>query len=377
MQIKKDYVEYAVIGVLLLFVLSFTTGFLGSTVGYNMVVIQNSDPNSMNPTYVQGDIFIIQKVAPEEIRLGDVVVYENSRGELIIHRVIKIMEFSGDYRYVVKGDNPVSNYQPDTDGQNQIFIPYDKILGKIVVRVPMLGHVSLAMQRNPGVQIMIYFFAAIAGLAIIFWPEDEKEEEEQYIEISRESFLKWLNSLKSKSTLWIPHPQRFSSEPLSKKVRFLTIITLGTLLLLASTYPAFFYMNQQNFETGFVALSVQEETLKVNHFDLNGVRKSTIFYQLLVQLYDRGDFGTHIKSFEVDVYDTSNKVISHTEWNVKGRITGLFTVGGSIIIDLDDMDNIDQTMFVLVTVTIDHLFSERTIQGSTNFTYNAITVPPQ
>ncbi len=367
--------EYLGIGILLLFVISFTTGFLGSTIGYNLVVIQNSDPNSMNPTYLQGDIFVIRKVAPEKISLGDVVVYENSRNELIIHRVIMIQKFGDEYRYVVKGDNPVSNYNPDTDGQNQIFIPYEKILGKIEYRIPMLGHISLAMQRNPAVQLIIYFAAVIAGIAILFWPEDEKEKEDEYVEISKAALTRWFSDFSSKYTSWIPHPKRFPNEPLSKKVRFLTVITIGLLIFISTTYPGFFYSNQKNFETGFVALSVQEETMKVNHFQLNGISKSTVFYQLLVQMYDRGNFLTYIKGFDVDVYDAANKLVSHTEWNIKGRITGLFTVGGSIIIDLDTMQNINQTLIVIVTISLQQGFARTTLQGATNFTYNAISIP--
>ncbi len=108
---------------------------------------------------------------------------------------------------------------------------------------------------------------------------------------------------------------------------------------------------------------------------MNGVSKSTVFYQLIVQLYDRGEFSNSIKAFDVDVFDGTNKLVSHTEWNIKGRITGLFTVGGSIIIDLDDIQNVDQTMIVIVTLTLNHGFSQSTIQGATNFTYNAISIP--
>ena len=81
--------------------------------GFSFVVISNPDPNSMYPTYFQGDVFLLHKADPEDINVGDVIVYDPGERDLIIHRVISIYKHNdGDstrYFYRVKGDNPNSN----------------------------------------------------------------------------------------------------------------------------------------------------------------------------------------------------------------------------------------------------------------------------
>ncbi|MFV2014730.1 MAG: hypothetical protein ACC656_04840, partial [Candidatus Heimdallarchaeota archaeon] len=85
MKVKRGYLDYLYLGFFALVVISFLTGMLVSTVGYSMVVIDNADPNSMWPTYYQGDLFVLQNSNPEDISLGDVIVYENARNDKIIH----------------------------------------------------------------------------------------------------------------------------------------------------------------------------------------------------------------------------------------------------------------------------------------------------
>ncbi len=371
MKIKKDYLEYALIAILLLLVISFTTGFLGNTLGYNLVVIQNRDPNSMNPTYVQGDIFVIKKMAPDQINLGDVIVYKNSRNELIIHRVILIKIIEGEYFYVVKGDNPITNYRPDID-INGFFISYNQILGVTKYRVPMVGHISLAMQKNPSIQIMIYFLAAIAGLAIIFWPEEEKQEEEEFVDISSSQIRKYFSEKFSSILNAIPNPKNPKTISKFNIIRFVTIFTIVVLLTLTYFNPGFFYSDGMDHSTGFVALKVETETRRISNETINGQLVTVVFYQLLVQLYDEGKFLQSIKSFSVDVYNQDNEIVSHTIWNQKGKITGLFTVGASIIFETSKYGNSTQEMLVFVTLKINKGFSTMETKGSTNFTY----VPP-
>ena len=58
---------------------------------FTLVVIDNADPNSMYPTYQQGDLFILSKPTPDKYELGDVVVYQKPSSDTnVIHRIIDI-----------------------------------------------------------------------------------------------------------------------------------------------------------------------------------------------------------------------------------------------------------------------------------------------
>ncbi len=84
-----------------------------------------------------GDIMLLSGANEGTVRLGDVLVYQSSRPDPIIHRVVKIMQVNGKYTYQTKGDhNPGSN--PD-----EVSIPHDRVIGKAVFRIPWLGYVKI------------------------------------------------------------------------------------------------------------------------------------------------------------------------------------------------------------------------------------------
>ena len=79
-----------------------------------------------------GDLLLVWKKKPEEIKVGDVIVFK-MQDYLIIHRVIKIDVVDGEYYYTTKGDhNPGSI-------ASEINITYDRVKGVAGNRIPFLG----------------------------------------------------------------------------------------------------------------------------------------------------------------------------------------------------------------------------------------------
>ncbi|OQA16912.1 MAG: Peptidase S24-like protein [bacterium ADurb.Bin363] len=78
---------------------------------------------SMSPTIRAGDILQIEEAAPENIKEGDIIIYQSlsNPGQNIMHRVIKINK---DGSFVTKGDN---NTKEDTFFVNDV-----NLVGKIV-----------------------------------------------------------------------------------------------------------------------------------------------------------------------------------------------------------------------------------------------------
>jgi signal peptidase len=116
---------------------------------------------SMEPTLYRGDLAVIQARAPDQIHLGDIVVYQDTTympGTAIIHRVVSINVINGTYYYTTKGD-----HNPSADPGTRT---YSEIVGVVIFVVPQLGNVSLFLRTPLGLLLIVAVF-----LAILFVPE--------------------------------------------------------------------------------------------------------------------------------------------------------------------------------------------------------------
>jgi len=86
----------------------------------------------------KGDILLIVGTKPEKLNEGDVIIFEASQKNPIIHRIINIKEENGEYTFSTIGDN--NNQQIPFEKS----ISSEKIVGKASFRlVPYLGWVKL------------------------------------------------------------------------------------------------------------------------------------------------------------------------------------------------------------------------------------------
>ena len=327
-KVKKEYVDYVALGVFVIFAVGMITGSLS----YTLVVIDNPDPNSMWPTYFQGDLFLIHKTSPQDIHLGDVIVYqENSRSVKVIHRVVDIIIDKGDYYYRVKGDNYITNQGPDKPGvttNSPSLIPYSKVVGKTMIRIPYIGHLTLAMQRNSGVQIMVYFIAILAIIAVFAWPSDEEEKKDEMLEISLAIIVAWLKSI-------IFAPKNIFLRIKNSKHRILTIFAILTLFAIL-LIPAFIgaSINTRGNYNSIGVLSVTPSAYSVLNDTIGTTDYSSVFIQLQVELVDNAGMMKSIKQFEVEVFTDAQlqNRISDTKWISFKDFTGRVIIGASIVI---------------------------------------------
>lgn len=96
---------------------------------------------SMWPALKKGDLILIKGVEnKEEIKEGDIIVYQNPEG-FTIHRIIEINEDT----VITKGD---ANNVSDSP------VKYDEIIGKAVTikekpfRIPFLGNIGMLINKN-------------------------------------------------------------------------------------------------------------------------------------------------------------------------------------------------------------------------------------
>lgn len=104
-----------------------------------------------------GDLIIVQGVSVEEIHAapkpdGNIIVYrsttKNADGTytLIVHRAIE-KRVVGSITYIItQGD---ANSGPDQP------VPASNVIGKVVMRIPWVGHLALLMRNSSGILIIL------------------------------------------------------------------------------------------------------------------------------------------------------------------------------------------------------------------------------
>ncbi len=158
----KETVIYIVIGLALASVINLGLGFALGAEKPLMAVVSSS----MEDTFYKGDLVVVRGIKPEEIKIGDIVVYHNlCRNIEVVHRVVDIKEESvgnfrcstgrvvpGDgkvgLRFYTKGDNKRTN--PHTDQISRIAPPLkgEWIKGNVVLVIPKLGWFKVILTES-------------------------------------------------------------------------------------------------------------------------------------------------------------------------------------------------------------------------------------
>ena len=158
---------------------------------------------SMEPTYygsnridhggandIRKDMLIIRGVPPADLVIGDVIVYKRiNHTETDIPRVlwstdVIIHNATGDRYFTTKGDNPNSNelfiVDPIVD---EVRIHEDRVVGKVIGRIPYLGGITSYFQTKTGRWILIITVGVIvAGTIFLMFKGDDDEEEEEKVD---------------------------------------------------------------------------------------------------------------------------------------------------------------------------------------------------
>ena len=116
---------------------------LPRTFGYTPLVVLSG---SMEPTLQVGDVAVTREIEPYALQVGDVVTYESISG-YITHRIVGLdMTPQGPF-FHMKGDaNLGADPQP---------IPADRIVAKVVYRVPRVGFIVAFTDSAAGKFLLI------------------------------------------------------------------------------------------------------------------------------------------------------------------------------------------------------------------------------
>ncbi len=132
-----------------------------------------------------GDIIVIQKINPADLKTdypnSDIIVYENPADPTstpIVHRIVASYEVNGTMYFQTKGDgnsgvkwpNPVSTgeYDSNTIWHTGQGVPQNLVIGKVVMRIPYFGWITLFLRNNPwGLPVVIGLIMLLIVLEFI------------------------------------------------------------------------------------------------------------------------------------------------------------------------------------------------------------------
>lgn len=155
----------AVATVLLLAVMAVALPFsVPKLFGYQ---IYNVLTQSMEPAMPAGSAIYVQRCDPQPLRQGDIITFRLSEATGLVetHRVVE--NDTQARQLITQGD---ANALPDVDP-----VSYERVVGKVVICIPMLGTVSEMLHSGPGVTACVAIFA----LAIILWTLADKTKKRE------------------------------------------------------------------------------------------------------------------------------------------------------------------------------------------------------
>ncbi len=170
-----------VIGIVVVMTLGGYGLFTVSMGTSNPLVVVESE--SMLPTLEVGHLLVLQARAPEQIQVGDIIVFNAVyHSKPIVHRIVEIENVTieienvttSELHYYTKGDN---NALSDPG-----YRVHEDIIGVVVLAVPYVGHVTLFLHEPYGFAIVVVLFLALLILPEFFMKDEEEDEDTEIYE---------------------------------------------------------------------------------------------------------------------------------------------------------------------------------------------------
>lgn len=129
---------------------------------------------SMQPKLNIDDVIIVKKgFDSKSYKAGNIITYYRSDGEIITHRIEKVLA-SGEYReFITKGDN--------NETEDDVHVEYDKIIGKVIYIMPKFGKIVRLLKNK-----IFFTFAFIVLFAVLIYNTRVMNRKKERSELRKE-----------------------------------------------------------------------------------------------------------------------------------------------------------------------------------------------
>ncbi len=212
--------------------------------------IFNVATGSMVPEYNVGDIIVSKEIDPNDLQVGDNIVYKGEKQDfkdkIVTHQIIEKREENGKIYFTTKG---IANEEPDPE------ISEDQVYGKIVYKTIILSFISGIINNIYAFYFLIFIPIAIIICKLIIdnvmsYKELKAEKAEKNEKENKESTEK----KKDKTTKIVKQTKTDKNETAQKKTRKIikyinpkTMIIL-ILLLVFNAYAWFIYATRASLD---------------------------------------------------------------------------------------------------------------------------------
>jgi signal peptidase I len=125
-----------------------------------------------------GDLIVVQGVSVDAIYAhpvnGDIIVYRQQHSDtLIVHRAIEKRVEGGVTYVITKGDANSASDSP---------VPASNIIGKVIMRIPWVGHLALFMRESSSILLVLVVILLLIIVEFIIPMFTKKKPEAQKTE---------------------------------------------------------------------------------------------------------------------------------------------------------------------------------------------------
>lgn len=141
---------------------------LPSATGYRSMTVLTG---SMEPTLETGSVVIDEMIRPTEARVGDIVTFTDPEhpDRTITHRLKRAWVEGDTAHMVTKGDANDAPEQWDVEAGGQI--------GRVVVHIPLLGHVRALVGSREGYLMLVLGILALGAWVLAdVWRQPARKE---------------------------------------------------------------------------------------------------------------------------------------------------------------------------------------------------------
>jgi signal peptidase len=127
---------------------------------------------SMTPTFRTGDVIVAEKIAPLDVRIGDIVSFRSPDDpkKLLTHRVISMRAADGKVAFVTRGDA--------NTGVERWTIADSGVLGHVKYKIPKIGYIANRAGSRFGRLLLLVVPALLLGVLELrrIWRKPEEDE---------------------------------------------------------------------------------------------------------------------------------------------------------------------------------------------------------
>lgn len=118
---------------------------------------------SMEPAMGLGSAVVVERVAPTDLDVGDVVSMKVGPDQAVFtHRIIRIVQRPDGVWIETRGD---ANPDPDPS-----ITPASAVIGRVIVTVPRLGYLVAALSTPSGTGVVLGLAGVLLALAMLISP---------------------------------------------------------------------------------------------------------------------------------------------------------------------------------------------------------------